>query len=420
MENVNAAIISSIPQFNGTEIERWKVRMLSYFRRKQWIDLLGPRKYNTRSAAKEKSSSSKEKEKSEKSSETSDSGVHEAVIDDFEERNADMMDFIISKVHDDYLYLVSSKETAKEMWETVENTFAKNSRENTAQIRNEIFNMRHDRLSPISDHLKNFTKKMELLRNLGDKMKKEDFILQFLNSLPNEFSSLKVILADRDLEKITWEKFSSMVLSFGKEFESSSSSDFSTELPKGVTSFSTNTRGRNNYRPRTSPSQPGTSRQPIQCHNCGKYNHLRKDCRYHSNNTFNSNNNFRNSHSNNNNNNFQNRNFGSNFQKQNFGNFRGNQNFGGNNQNNFRPTFGRRNFGNNSGRNFYQNSNDTYNGRNFDRKFVNNKNNYVGNRAMSIRIRQVKEITSAYLRLRCLVADLKLQQIWFKKIVCQK
>ncbi len=117
-------------------------------------------------------------------------------IDDHEFRNADIMDFIVSNIHDKYLYLVSKKESTKEMWEAIEKTFAKDACENAATIRCKLFNLKFNRDKPISKYIKEFTKKMGSLHNFRDRLKREDSMLQFLTLLPNKYLPLKILIYD--------------------------------------------------------------------------------------------------------------------------------------------------------------------------------------------------------------------------------
>ncbi len=98
-----------------------------------------------------------------------------------------MIDFIISKVNDSHLYLSTTKNTAKKMWLAILQTFQRTSRKNSAEIRSQLFNMWFVSKTSITNYLKEFLQKYELLRNLGDQMKKEDFMLQCLNSLPKDY-----------------------------------------------------------------------------------------------------------------------------------------------------------------------------------------------------------------------------------------
>ncbi len=253
MEKSMNPMTTAIPQFDGTEIDRWKIRMISHFRRMKWMDLLQPR------------GTTKDVEvildTAEKTVTRSQTKTAAEIAADFEDRNNEMMDFIISKVNDSHLYLIATKNTAKEMWEAILQTFQRASRENAAEIRSQLFNMRFDSKTSITNYLKEFTRKYELLRNLGDQMKKEDFMLQCLNSLPKDYVPVKVIMQDRDLNSMSWEKFVSFITSYGKEMRPENHQENS-DLPRSVSSFHT---------------QSQTNRR-MQCHNCKKPGHAAKNC----------------------------------------------------------------------------------------------------------------------------------------------
>ncbi len=315
------ATANSIPQFAGKEVEKWRIRMLSYFRRMRWMDVLETKKTCLKNAEKidpveivtleddgKMQTRSKVKEKS---------ADPTAESDDWNARNLEAMDFIMSKVHDDYLYLIAHKNTAREMWNAILTSFQKTSKETAASLRSEIFEMKYDLRTPLKEYLNQYTRKMETLRNLGDRLSNEDLMRQLLRSLPKEFISLKVTMLDKNLENMPWEKFISYVTTYGKEInpEAEGLEDFQTP----ITSFNTFS-------------------------NRGKFN----------------NNNNRNSYFRGNDG--KGRNFGQNLGGKNFGQNFGNRNFGQNsrfrNNNNNNNNFDRNFRGNNFSNQNYNHSND--------------------------------------------------------------
>ncbi len=73
--------------------------MQLYFRKKNWSDVVGEKK-GTSASKKDKS-------------------------DECELCNAEAMEFIARKVSDRYLYLITSKKTAADMWKAIIDSFAK-------------------------------------------------------------------------------------------------------------------------------------------------------------------------------------------------------------------------------------------------------------------------------------------------------
>ncbi len=72
-------------------------------------------------------------------------------------------------------------------------------------------------------------------------MSDKDFMCQLLYALPKEFLPLKVTMLDKDLAKMTWEKFLSFVIAVGRELAPTESEKLMEELPCGVTSFQART-----------------------------------------------------------------------------------------------------------------------------------------------------------------------------------
>ncbi len=108
----------------------------------------------------------------------------------------------MSEVLDDYLYLIAHKNTAREMWNAMLTSFQKTSKETTASLRSQIFEMKYDLHAPLKEYLNQYTWKMETLRNLGDRLSNEDLMCQLLQSLPKEFISLKVTMLDKNEENM--------------------------------------------------------------------------------------------------------------------------------------------------------------------------------------------------------------------------
>lgn len=96
----------SIQQFDRTVLGKWKIRMLSYFRKRNWLDLLSDLKKSKRKEGDEEETGGSKEDRRDP---------------DASESEEEAMDFILSKISDKYMYLVSNKKTAKDIWEAVLN-----------------------------------------------------------------------------------------------------------------------------------------------------------------------------------------------------------------------------------------------------------------------------------------------------------
>ncbi len=85
-----------IPQFDGIKIEKWRARMLSYFRKKKWFDLPDERKMTLRST--KKAASVKAATKTATTGTPAETEITETVGDEWDYKDAEAMDFIISKL----------------------------------------------------------------------------------------------------------------------------------------------------------------------------------------------------------------------------------------------------------------------------------------------------------------------------------
>lgn len=56
-----------------------------------------------------------------------------------------------------------------------------------------------------------------MLKICSDAEQIENYMRQFLNSLPQELASLKIIMLDKGLHTMSWDKFASLVLVYGRQ-----------------------------------------------------------------------------------------------------------------------------------------------------------------------------------------------------------
>ncbi len=85
----------------------------------KWLDLLPPCGITTQLQTKTTKDAEVITDTAKKTVTRSQTKSTVEIAADFEDRNNEMMDFIISKVNDSHLYLIATKNTAKEMWEVI-------------------------------------------------------------------------------------------------------------------------------------------------------------------------------------------------------------------------------------------------------------------------------------------------------------
>ena len=74
----------------------------------------------------------------------------------FNEKDGKASNWIIAFIHDDLLDLVREKETAKEIWTTLANVYAKKSVASQTLIRKQLAKLKMTEGSSVRDHLKIF------------------------------------------------------------------------------------------------------------------------------------------------------------------------------------------------------------------------------------------------------------------------
>lgn len=133
---------------------------------------------------------------------------------EFKLEDIEVMDFIANKVSDKYLYLISSKNSAKEMWKAILKSFEMNSKLKLSELQSQLFDMQFKgKGSLIEEHLRKFRQYGDTFQGLGDKLEKEDYMQQLLKSLLLEFLPLKVMVSE-SLDKMSWDKLQQRIVEF--------------------------------------------------------------------------------------------------------------------------------------------------------------------------------------------------------------
>ncbi len=178
----------SILQFDEKEIEKWRICTLSYFNKKGWLDLLESSKPNAQPTSKTTSTAKIDATGTMPDEEN-------AAATDFKKRDAEAMDFIILKISDKYLFLVSTKNNTHEMWNAIITSFYRTSKEVAAIVHAELFAMKYagNSLLSLKEFLQEFVKKVQMLKNLGGRLTDEDLMRQLLHVLPSEFITNKAV-----------------------------------------------------------------------------------------------------------------------------------------------------------------------------------------------------------------------------------
>nr|TKR74783.1 hypothetical protein D5086_0000291950 [Populus alba] len=94
----------------------------------------------------------------------------------------------------DQKYIFSEQNSAKELWQALEDKFMKKSIENCLYLKKRIFRFQHKKGTSMNEHLNDFNKMIVDLKNLDVEIDDEDKALLLLNSLPDTYEHLVTTL----------------------------------------------------------------------------------------------------------------------------------------------------------------------------------------------------------------------------------
>nr|TKS11203.1 hypothetical protein D5086_0000074780 [Populus alba] len=94
----------------------------------------------------------------------------------------------------DQKYAFSEQNSAKELWQALEDKFMKKSIENRLYLKKRIFRFQHKKGTSMNEHLNDFNKMIADLKNLDVEIDDEDKALLLLNSLPDTYEHLVTTL----------------------------------------------------------------------------------------------------------------------------------------------------------------------------------------------------------------------------------
>jgi len=167
---------------------------------------------------------------------------------------------LISLIDDQYLECVREKTTAKEMWSTLENTFAKKSLVSQTLVRKQLAMLRMKKDESLQEHLLVFEDLVRQLKTAGAKLTEGDIISQLFVSLPDTFDSVVTALENISESELTLSQVKQRLLA--EERKKVTRED---KVDDGLKLTAFNMSKVKAFK--------GT------CHRCKKKGHKKKDCR---------------------------------------------------------------------------------------------------------------------------------------------
>lgn len=174
MDPARREVVYGIPQFSGAGYENWKFRVEKFLKSVGLLEVLSQDVPPTAPEAAK-----------------------------FNEKDGKASNWIIAFIHDDLLDLVREKETAKEIWTTLANVYAKKSVASQTLIRKQLAKLKMIEGSSVKDHLKIFDELIRQLKSAGAKLEEGDLVSQLFVTLPESFDPLVTALENLEEDNLT-------------------------------------------------------------------------------------------------------------------------------------------------------------------------------------------------------------------------
>jgi hypothetical protein len=185
---------------------------------------------------------------------------------EFNKRSQKAQATIVLGISTTQLYLVTTCETAKDMWDVLKQHFERDSLANKIYLKKQYFRMEMKDGTSVEDHLKQMKELTDKLAAIGAPIGEEDQVVTLLGSLPASYAALVTALearpGDLSLSYVQQALVHEELKRNGQSVGSASGSKGDAALVgaynkrKGTTSF----------------------KKKIQCYNCKKFGHFKKNC----------------------------------------------------------------------------------------------------------------------------------------------
>ena len=182
-------------------------------------------------------------------------GATEGANVSFKLRSEKAITTIVLGMESKYMYLITTCETAEEVWEKLSNHFESKSVANRLFLKKEYFRMKMVEGQSMESHLKRMKEAADQLSSVGAKLDEEDHVAVLLGSLSNNYSGLVTAIGVKG-EEVCLDVVQQLLVHEEmkqKGEKSTETQEKSALISKEKKKFS------------------------LKCYNCGK-NHLRRNC----------------------------------------------------------------------------------------------------------------------------------------------
>ena len=164
---------------------------------------------------------------------------------------------IVLSVEPSLLYLIGEPEDPITVWKKLADQFQKKTWANKLELRRRLYSLRLKDRDSVQRHVKAMTEVFDALSVVGDPVPEEDRVVHLLASLPESYSMLVTALeANAEVPKM--ELVTERLLHEERKLKDREGADVSSEKAMAA----------------KQPFKKGPK-----CHHCGKYGHIRRNCR---------------------------------------------------------------------------------------------------------------------------------------------
>ena len=181
----------------------------------------------------------------------------------FNRRRDRALAMIVLSIEPKLLYLIGDPTDPHVVWDKLSSIFQAKSWSNKLRLKRSLYNLRLEPTGNLQEHLKHLIEIFDELAVIGEPIKDEDRVICLLASLPETFSTLVTALEASE-NVPSWDCVVERLLhQNNKNVEKEDCSENKSFFTK-----------RNN----SAPNRPNHKMNKVNCHECGKMGHIRKNC----------------------------------------------------------------------------------------------------------------------------------------------